>query len=169
MCLSHCIAIVVLLFLLHVYFLFLVYSLLCTREIIHVFMCTPSPVKTSDSRLKFLLLNPAVHFAPILHECHSVVVTGGTMQPVRWPSCVCVCVRACVRAYVRACMRVCVCVCVCVCLCVYVDACVCMHTCICICMCLQVSEFKDQLLFSVGVSPERVMEFSCGKLFVACI
>ena len=26
----------------------------------------------------------------------------------------------------------------------------------------QVSEFKDQLLFSVGVPRERVMEFSCG-------
>ena len=56
-----------------------------------------SAAKMSDSRLKFLLLNPAVHFAPILHQCHAVVVTGGTMQPVRWPLCVhvCVCVYVC--------------------------------------------------------------------------
>jgi chromosome transmission fidelity protein 1 len=63
------------------------------------------------SRLKFLLLNPAVHFAPILHECRAVVMTGGTMQPV--------------------------------------------------------SEFKDQLLYSVGVSPSRVIEFSCGHVIPA--
>ena len=46
-----------------------------------------SPTATVTlSRLKFLLLNPAVHFSPILHECRAVVVTGGTMQPVRQPS-----------------------------------------------------------------------------------
>ena len=27
---------------------------------------------------------------------------------------------------------------------------------------MQVSEFKDQLLMSAGVNPERIMEFSCG-------
>ena len=44
----------------------------------------PSPATVRLSRLKFLLLNPAVHFAPILRECRAVVVTGGTMQPVRF-------------------------------------------------------------------------------------
>ena len=39
--------------------------------------------KVTLSRLKFLLLNPVVHFAPILHQCRAVAVTGGTMQPVR--------------------------------------------------------------------------------------
>ena len=42
-----------------------------------------TPAKISAARLKFLLLNPAIHFAPIVHECRAVVVTGGTMQPVR--------------------------------------------------------------------------------------
>uniref|UniRef100_A0A8C9TGD9 DEAD/H (Asp-Glu-Ala-Asp/His) box helicase 11 n=1 Tax=Scleropages formosus TaxID=113540 RepID=A0A8C9TGD9_SCLFO len=32
--------------------------------------------------LKFLLLNPAVHFAPVLKECRAVIIAGGTMQPV---------------------------------------------------------------------------------------
>ncbi|XP_043943552.1 ATP-dependent DNA helicase DDX11 [Protopterus annectens] len=35
-----------------------------------------------QSSLKFLLLNPAVHFAEVLKECRSVVIAGGTMQPV---------------------------------------------------------------------------------------
>ncbi|KAG8138331.1 hypothetical protein E2320_004236 [Naja naja] len=34
------------------------------------------------SSLKFLLLNPAVHFATVLKECRAVIITGGTMQPV---------------------------------------------------------------------------------------
>uniref|UniRef100_H2UNJ7 ATP-dependent DNA helicase DDX11 n=1 Tax=Takifugu rubripes TaxID=31033 RepID=H2UNJ7_TAKRU len=34
------------------------------------------------SSVKFLLLNPAVHFAQILKECRAVVIAGGTMQPV---------------------------------------------------------------------------------------
>ncbi|XP_056907524.1 ATP-dependent DNA helicase DDX11 isoform X1 [Takifugu flavidus] len=36
----------------------------------------------SESSVKFLLLNPAVHFAQILKECRAVVIAGGTMQPV---------------------------------------------------------------------------------------
>ena len=31
----------------------------------------------------------------------------------------------------------------------------------------QVSEFKEQLLISAGVSPERIVEFSCG-MFESC-
>ncbi|XP_025785989.1 ATP-dependent DNA helicase DDX11 isoform X1 [Puma concolor] len=36
----------------------------------------------SQSSLKFLLLNPAVHFAQVVKECRAVVIAGGTMQPV---------------------------------------------------------------------------------------
>ncbi len=34
------------------------------------------------SSLKFILLNPAVHFSPIVQEARAVIMTGGTMQPV---------------------------------------------------------------------------------------
>ncbi|XP_030646577.1 ATP-dependent DNA helicase DDX11 [Chanos chanos] len=36
----------------------------------------------SASSLKFLLLNPAVHFSQIVKECRAVIIAGGTMQPV---------------------------------------------------------------------------------------
>uniref|UniRef100_A0A3Q2U0W6 DEAD/H (Asp-Glu-Ala-Asp/His) box helicase 11 n=1 Tax=Fundulus heteroclitus TaxID=8078 RepID=A0A3Q2U0W6_FUNHE len=36
----------------------------------------------SENSVKFLLLNPAVHFAQVLEECRAVVIAGGTMQPV---------------------------------------------------------------------------------------
>ncbi|CAG13059.1 unnamed protein product [Tetraodon nigroviridis] len=36
----------------------------------------------SESSIKFLLLNPAVHFAQVLKECRAVIIAGGTMQPV---------------------------------------------------------------------------------------
>uniref|UniRef100_A0A7M4FK57 DEAD/H-box helicase 11 n=1 Tax=Crocodylus porosus TaxID=8502 RepID=A0A7M4FK57_CROPO len=36
----------------------------------------------SQSSLKFLLLNPAVHFAKVVKECRAVIIAGGTMQPV---------------------------------------------------------------------------------------
>ncbi|KAM6960985.1 ATP-dependent DNA helicase DDX11 [Aplochiton taeniatus] len=36
----------------------------------------------SASSVKFLLLNPAVHFAQVLKECRAVIIAGGTMQPV---------------------------------------------------------------------------------------
>lgn len=36
----------------------------------------------SKSSLKFLLLNPAVHFADIVSEARAVIIAGGTMQPV---------------------------------------------------------------------------------------
>ncbi|XP_064417126.1 ATP-dependent DNA helicase DDX11 isoform X2 [Latimeria chalumnae] len=38
--------------------------------------------RLAGSSLKFLLLNPAVHFAEVLRECRAVVIAGGTMQPV---------------------------------------------------------------------------------------
>lgn len=41
-------------------------------------------VKTPNrSSIKFLLLNPEVHFTSILEEAKSVILAGGTMQPVR--------------------------------------------------------------------------------------
>ncbi|XP_035012244.1 ATP-dependent DNA helicase DDX11 isoform X1 [Hippoglossus stenolepis] len=36
----------------------------------------------SENSVKFLLLNPAVHFAQVLKECRAVIIAGGTMQPV---------------------------------------------------------------------------------------
>uniref|UniRef100_A0A8C4IHQ1 DEAD/H (Asp-Glu-Ala-Asp/His) box helicase 11 n=1 Tax=Dicentrarchus labrax TaxID=13489 RepID=A0A8C4IHQ1_DICLA len=39
-------------------------------------------VTLSESSVKFLLLNPAVHFAQVLKECRAVIIAGGTMQPV---------------------------------------------------------------------------------------
>ncbi|XP_033824285.1 ATP-dependent DNA helicase DDX11 [Periophthalmus magnuspinnatus] len=36
----------------------------------------------SESSVKFLLLNPAVHFAQVLREARAVVIAGGTMQPI---------------------------------------------------------------------------------------
>ncbi|XP_076588489.1 ATP-dependent DNA helicase DDX11 [Chaetodon auriga] len=36
----------------------------------------------SESSVKFLLLNPAVHFAQVLKESRAVIIAGGTMQPV---------------------------------------------------------------------------------------
>ncbi|XP_061677996.1 ATP-dependent DNA helicase DDX11 isoform X2 [Syngnathoides biaculeatus] len=36
----------------------------------------------SESSIKFLLLNPAVHFSQVLKECRAVIIAGGTMQPV---------------------------------------------------------------------------------------
>jgi len=38
--------------------------------------------KFTHSSLKFLLLNPAVHFADVLSEARAVIIAGGTMQPV---------------------------------------------------------------------------------------
>nr|XP_049694720.1 ATP-dependent DNA helicase DDX11 isoform X1 [Helicoverpa armigera] len=35
-----------------------------------------------DSGLKYLLLNPAEHFADVVRECRSVIVAGGTMEPI---------------------------------------------------------------------------------------
>uniref|UniRef100_A0A2A4J8Q3 DNA 5'-3' helicase n=1 Tax=Heliothis virescens TaxID=7102 RepID=A0A2A4J8Q3_HELVI len=35
-----------------------------------------------DTGLKYLLLNPAEHFADVVRECRSVIVAGGTMEPI---------------------------------------------------------------------------------------
>ncbi|XP_060086136.1 ATP-dependent DNA helicase DDX11-like [Ylistrum balloti] len=36
----------------------------------------------SQSSMKYLLLNPAIHFSDVLREARSVIVAGGTMQPI---------------------------------------------------------------------------------------
>ncbi|KAJ8028374.1 ATP-dependent DNA helicase DDX11 [Holothuria leucospilota] len=36
----------------------------------------------SQSSLKFLLLNPAIHFKEVVNQARSVVIAGGTMQPL---------------------------------------------------------------------------------------
>uniref|UniRef100_A0A8C2YWH0 DEAD/H (Asp-Glu-Ala-Asp/His) box helicase 11 n=1 Tax=Cyclopterus lumpus TaxID=8103 RepID=A0A8C2YWH0_CYCLU len=38
--------------------------------------------RQGTSSVKFLLLNPAVHFAEVLKQCRAVIIAGGTMQPV---------------------------------------------------------------------------------------
>lgn len=45
------------------------------------FLC---PGTLSEGSVKFLLLNPAVHFAHVLKECRAVIIAGGTMQPVSY-------------------------------------------------------------------------------------
>ncbi|CAH2244147.1 jg23453 [Pararge aegeria aegeria] len=35
-----------------------------------------------NGQLKYLLLNPAEHFAQVVNQCRSVIVAGGTMEPV---------------------------------------------------------------------------------------
>ena len=42
-----------------------------------------SSATLATSTVKFLHLNPATHFADIVRECRSVIIAGGTMQPVR--------------------------------------------------------------------------------------
>jgi len=32
-------------------------------------------------------------------------------------------------------------------------------------MCMQVSEFKEQLLYATGTKPERILEFTCGVCY----
>uniref|UniRef100_A0A0K2UK35 DNA 5'-3' helicase n=1 Tax=Lepeophtheirus salmonis TaxID=72036 RepID=A0A0K2UK35_LEPSM len=36
----------------------------------------------SGSSIKFILLNPTNHFKDLVKECHSIIVAGGTMEPV---------------------------------------------------------------------------------------
>ncbi|KAJ8313917.1 hypothetical protein KUTeg_008478 [Tegillarca granosa] len=62
----------------------------------------------SQSSLKFLMMNPAVHFTDIVKDARSVIVAGGTMQPL--------------------------------------------------------DEFKDQLFHASGVTPEQIVEYSCGHV-----
>lgn len=48
-----------------------------TKSVTSVF-----PVVPAQSKLKYLLLNPAVHFSSVLEEARAVIIAGGTMQPV---------------------------------------------------------------------------------------
>lgn len=61
------------------YFTVLVYF--TYLDCLHTLYFLP-PERPSNSSLKFLLLNPAVHFTTIVKEARAVVVAGGTMQPV---------------------------------------------------------------------------------------
>ena len=45
-------------------------------------VCVCSTAVTNQSRLKYLLLNPSVHFTTVVEEARAVVIAGGTMQPV---------------------------------------------------------------------------------------
>ncbi len=36
----------------------------------------------NQSSIRYLLLNPSIHFTSIIKEARSVVVAGGTMEPV---------------------------------------------------------------------------------------
>ena len=97
----------------------------------------------SNSSLKFLLLNPSVHFTRIVKEASSVVVAGGTMQPVStFPSVP----LSFPLSLSPPSTHVCECVCVCV----------------CIYSVLQSDEFKDQLLAQAGIGPQQIVEFTCG-------
>ena len=53
---------------------------------VHTYVCSLYPAgQLSASSLKFLLLNPSVHFTKIVQEARAVIVAGGTMQPVSEP------------------------------------------------------------------------------------
>lgn len=57
-------------------------SVLLLIHLLKLSFCFDSTGRLSCSSLKFLLLNPAVHFTNIVREARAVVVAGGTMQPV---------------------------------------------------------------------------------------
>lgn len=57
-------------------------SVLLLIYLLKLSFCFDSTGRLSCSSLKFLLLNPAVHFTNIVREARAVVVAGGTMQPV---------------------------------------------------------------------------------------
>jgi chromosome transmission fidelity protein 1 len=40
------------------------------------------PSRVKEKALRFLMLNPYVHFQELVKEAHSVILTGGTMKPV---------------------------------------------------------------------------------------
>uniref|UniRef100_K3W6Y0 Helicase ATP-binding domain-containing protein n=1 Tax=Globisporangium ultimum (strain ATCC 200006 / CBS 805.95 / DAOM BR144) TaxID=431595 RepID=K3W6Y0_GLOUD len=42
----------------------------------------PQPAKGIEGAIKFILMNPAIHFEEIVEKARSVILAGGTMQPV---------------------------------------------------------------------------------------
>ena len=53
------------------------------------------PESLINSSLKFLLLNPSLHFSHVVREAGAVVVAGGTMQPVSALDLICTCTCTC--------------------------------------------------------------------------
>ena len=118
------------------------------------------------SSLRFLLLNPSVHFSSIVQEARAVIVAGGTMQPVsdgggRRLACgllgqsiiPCMNESTYLSIYLSIYLPIY--------LYTYMLCSVNNVYVYCVSI-IQVSEFKDQLLMSAGVSSERIAEFSCG-------
>ena len=56
-------------------------SLSLSLALIH-YVFIISIVYSNQSSLKYLLLNPSVHFTDVLKDARAVVLAGGTMQPV---------------------------------------------------------------------------------------
>ncbi|KAF1335315.1 Atp-dependent RNA helicase, partial [Globisporangium splendens] len=42
----------------------------------------PQPAKGIEGAIKFILMNPAIHFEEIVEKARSVILAGGTMQPI---------------------------------------------------------------------------------------
>ncbi|XP_057557747.1 ATP-dependent DNA helicase DDX11 isoform X3 [Hippopotamus amphibius kiboko] len=102
----------------------------------------------SQSSLKFLLLNPAVHFAQVVKECRAVVIAGGTMQPQQNVFNIFPCQQICIYSGQPDCTSF-----------RYTSGRLQSWPCG-----LQVSDLREQLLACAGVAAERVVEFSCGHV-----
>jgi len=59
-----------------------IFSVRTAWQVIVAWSDVDMPDTLRNSSLKFLLLNPAVHFADVLAEARAVIIAGGTMQPV---------------------------------------------------------------------------------------
>lgn len=128
-----------------------------------------STERISSGSLKFLLLNPSLHFTSVVREARAVIVAGGTMQPVTTSSHPHTLTPSQSHSTTPS----------------HSHSITPSHphpgpTCtpgmtlvtLSAPPSLQVEEFKDQLLASAGVSPERILEFSCGgytEMAVGCL
>ena len=68
-----------------------IYLLSPVQTIPNVYCCKPyrsnsmfshSALTSSVPKLKYLALNPALHFADVVRDAHAIVLAGGTMQPM---------------------------------------------------------------------------------------
>ncbi|ESO06158.1 hypothetical protein HELRODRAFT_106032 [Helobdella robusta] len=62
----------------------------------------------NQSSIKFLMLNPSIHFKEVVEKARAVIIAGGTMHPI--------------------------------------------------------SDFKEQLLLSIGVKPNKIVEYTCDHI-----